>query len=585
MSRAEPPETLKARLPHEPALWARNFLRHPNDPTRPYDFYDDTKENFLHYLADADGPLKPENWGDINVLLFARGCLKTFTVSTLSAWGCDMFPTLEVVATAPRDDQRGEVIDRFKLKVEQSGLVERRVKDNEGHQKFKNVAMDPRTGEKYTAYSHLKSRSAWDEGNALRGLHGMLGVIDESQDVDEGTFSTFLEAIDRSVPQVEYFPTIFVIGTPKMANTFFHKLWEYSDKKTWDAEAQEWAVQDESTEFLPEELRAQKTELQEKIEELEFALEEEPDDAPEIETEIGRLEDAAKSIEGFTVRGWHIDQHNSPLHDDRSIAFKRETYSKMKFANEVEARFYSPEHDLLTTDDVMKALNPEMDFRSQRLHDDSTVGLAVDWGGGSGEGAASTVVVVGEMHDWDIDIRELEIFDSDMSRKEERDEIDKLMHRYQVGVAVVDEGYGDSDRQALQDEYGHDNLYGCWYGNVKKKEEVKWNRFKSRKRFFTCNKPYMVNQMAEDFKAGRFTVPKRGLSFATKRDMGSMLMEQLTSPYTERDESVTGRKGLRVISDAPDDIFDAFTYLWVALNHVKSSRALHSVGSVDRKGY
>lgn len=586
MSRAEPPEQLKARLPHEPALWARNFLRHPNDPTRPYDFYDDTQENFLHYLVDDDGPLKPENWGDINVLLFARGCLKTFTVSTLSAWGCDMFPTLEVVATAPRDDQRGEVIDRFKLKVEQSGLIERRVKDNEGHQKFKNMAMDPKTGEKYTAYSHLKSRSAWGEGNALRGLHGHMGVIDESQDVDEGTFSTFLEAIDRRVPQVDYFPTIFVIGTPKMANTFFHRLWEYSDKKTWDDEAKEWVTQDEPTEFLPEELRAQKAELAERVEELEFALEnaDEGEEA-EIYRELEHARNARDSIEGFTVKGWHIDQHNSPLHDDRSIAFKRETYSKMKFANEVEARFYSPEHDLLTTDDVMRALEPEMDFRSQRLYSDSTVGLAVDWGGGAAEGAASTVVVVGEMADWEIEIRHFEIFDSDMSRREEREEIDKLMHAYGVDVAVVDEGYGDSDRQALQDEYGHDNLYGCWYGNVKKKEEIKWNRFKSKKRFFTANKPYMVNQMAEDFKAGRFVIPKRGLSFATKRDKGTMLVQQLTAPYTDRDETVTGRKNLKVISDQPDDIFDAFTYLWIALNHVTSRRTLHKVGSVDRPGY
>lgn len=588
MAREQPPEELQRRLPHDPRLWARNFLRHPNDPTRPYDFYDDTGDNFLYYLVDEEGPMNPKNWGDINVLLFGRGCLKTFTVSTLSAWALDMYPTLEVVATAPRDDQRGEVIDRFKLKVEQSGLIERRVKDNEGHQKFKNFTVDPKTGEKYTSYSHLKSRSAWGEGDALRGLHGHMGVIDESQDVDEGTFSTFLEAIDRAVPQVGYFPTIFVIGTPKMANTFFHKLWEYSDRKSWDEDAREWQQGSEVTEFLPEDLRAQKMELAEKIEELEFALEE-TDDEEQIAEIKGELETARKAhdgIEGFTVRGWHIDQHNSPLHNDRSIAFKKETYSKMKFANEVEARFYQPENDLLTTDDVMRSLDPERDFRSERLYEDSTVALAVDWGGGSGEGAANTVVGVGEMLDGgDIELRYIEVVDSEASRKEERELIDTLMHQYDVDVAVVDEGFGDSDRQALQDEYGHKNLYGCWYGNVKKKEEIKWNRFKSEKRFFTANKSYMVQQMVEDFKAGRFMIPKRGLSFATKRDLGSKIIEQLTAPYTDRDETVTGRKNLKVMSDRNDDIFDMFTYLWIALNQVRSRRTLRKVGSVDRPGY
>lgn len=64
-----------------------------------------------------------------------------------------------------------------------------------------------------------------------------------------------------------------------------------------------------------------------------------------------------------------------------------------------------------------------------------------------------------------------------------------------------------------------------------------------------------------------------------------MLVEQLTAPYTDRDETVTGRKNLKVISDSPDDIFDAFTYLWIALNHVRSRRTLHKVRSVDRPGY
>ncbi|MFL9708933.1 hypothetical protein, partial [Aeromonas veronii] len=77
----------------------------------------------------------------------------------------------------------------------------------------------------YTSYSELKARSAWGEGDGLRGLHSHIGVIDEFQDVDEGTFSVFLEAIDQQVPGFPYFPTIFVIGTPKMAGSFFNTIW------------------------------------------------------------------------------------------------------------------------------------------------------------------------------------------------------------------------------------------------------------------------------------------------------------------------------------------------------------------------
>jgi len=76
----------------------RNAWQHPNDPTRGYDFYtdegpppedpderdeDEEYGDFLHYLAHEDGPLKPENWGDIVILNFARGCLKTTTPNTV----------------------------------------------------------------------------------------------------------------------------------------------------------------------------------------------------------------------------------------------------------------------------------------------------------------------------------------------------------------------------------------------------------------------------------------------------------------------------------------------------------------------
>ena len=73
------PDELRQKLPHDIRLYMRNFWQHPNDPTREYDFHDDTGEKFLHYLAHDDGPLVPENWGDIVLLNFARGCLKTTT--------------------------------------------------------------------------------------------------------------------------------------------------------------------------------------------------------------------------------------------------------------------------------------------------------------------------------------------------------------------------------------------------------------------------------------------------------------------------------------------------------------------------
>lgn len=586
-----PPQELQAALPHDPRLWARNFLRHPNDPSRPYDFYDDTKENFLYYLTDDEGPMNPQQWGDINVLLFARGCLKTFTVSTISAWGLDMYPSLESVVTAPVDDQREEVIERFRTKVEQSGMDARMEKNSMRHMKFKNYSVDEETGQKYPSYSHMKSRTAWDGGNKLRGLHGHIGNIDESQDVDEGTFSTFLEAIDRSVPQVDYFPTIFVIGTPKLSGSFFHRLWRMSDQKSWDEEEKEWVVEDESMEFLPDEMQSRRDELDDKIEELESQIETAEDErAEDLLSLKEEFEEERDGIRGFTVRGWHVDQHNSPLHDDRSIAFKKETYSKKKFENEVLANFYKPDNDLITQPDVRDAFEEDMRFVPSKRFEGTETFLGVDWGGGQGEGAASTVCIVGERVEEEIHILNIDVFDTDMSAKDEREQIAEYMDAYDVNIAVVDEGFGDSDREALQDEYGFDergtqNLYGCWYGNVKNKEELKWNRFNERKRFFTSNKTFMVKKMAEDFKDGKIRIPSEHLSFDTKQSMGTQIIEQLTAPYTDKKEVGDGKKKIKVESDGKDDIFDALTYMWIAANKVGSQRTLKTVGSHSRPGY
>jgi hypothetical protein len=491
-------------------------------------------------------------------------------------------------------------MDRFKEKVEQAGLDERREKNKLSHQKFEHNLVDER-GDHFTSYSHLKSRSAWGDGDKLRGIHGHIGVVDESQDVDEGTFSTFAtEAIDREVPSVDYFPAVFVIGTPKMANSFFHKLWQMSDQKTWDKDAPApesedreegaWIQQADADTFLPTSMQQEIDEYEERIDELKAADDQDEDLIAEFEEKIQSIKD-----KGFTVRGWHIDQYNSPLHDEGSIEFKKQTYPKKKFENEVLGHFYTPENDLLTNDDVWDALDrgDDLNFAPERRERFSKVVLGVDWGGGDGEGAASTVVTIVEVYpaeeEGEDDHKEVlyfDILDSSMSKRAEREQIDEYMRQYDVDVAVVDEGFGTSDREELQDEYEYDNLYGCMYGNVKKKEEVVWNRFKNKKRFFTTSKTYAVEKFAEDFKAGNWTIPNDPhLAFEAKNDKGTQLVDQLTAPYTDKDETITGSKRLRVMSDRNDDIFDSFTYTWIAAEMLNVKHEARAPGSHTRPGY
>lgn len=618
------PEELKRKVPHDVRLYLRNAWNHPNDPSRPYDFYDDTgpKESeddeegeFLYYLADDDGPLNPEQWADINVLLFCRGGLKTTVATGAVEWAVGNYPFVEADVTAPRREQFTEVMDRFKSHVKQSGLAQLRTKNNVSHQKFERKIEDD--GEINHAEADVKARSAWGDGDALRGLHGHIGVIDEFQDVDEGMFSTFLEAIDQSVPDVDYFPTIFVIGTPKMANSFFHELWKMSDQKDWtpaeNGRGGSWVSQSDADEFIPAEMAEQREEYREEATELTTYLHEEArrlyelaqkrDSPPReafvndrvqyLSSEIKSLHEQADAIEGYSISGWHIDQYASPIHDNAKIEFKKQKYTEKKFRNEVLAEFYSPENDLLNDDHVREAF-VDSEFERSRQYDNSIVSIGVDWGGGSGPKASDTVIVVGETYeegDTEVtDILNVDFLDSDLTKQRELDRVEQYIRDYEADRVAVDEGYGAKQREDLQEgnniwnEGGWDNVCGIIYGNIKDKDRPKFSNssFKDSP-FCTVARTHMIENMVAYFKNGSIRIPKNDLRF-DRDGNGTQLMDQLTAPYTDRVETSDGKKKLKVLADRNDDVFQAFVYMWIAAKRFGSSRQLKSIHTKNRSG-
>ena len=608
------PEELLRKLPHDIRLYMRNAWQHPNDPTRRYDFYDDTgpideskpedeqeEGEFLHYLADDEGPLVPANWGDIVILNFARGCLKTTTAIDIADWGIAQFPIIEVDITAPREDQFSEVMDRFKGAIKNSGMAQLRSKNNVSHQKFERKLEDDH-GDAVHVEADVKARTAYGGGDALRGLHGHAGVIDEFQDVDESMFSTFLEAIDQSVPQVPYFPTIFIIGTPKMANTFFHELWKMSDQKDWkpheDSDGGEWVAEDEAEEFMPRELKERRSELEREVEELKD-MRDDPDadiDEAAITAEIESKQSALDKIEGYTVTGWHIDQYASPLHDDAKIEFKRQKYTEKKFQNEVMAQFYTPENDLLSDDHVEEAMDPDAGFERKRVYEDSEVVVGVDWGGGSSQDASDTVIVVGERVEQDDDeykivVRDIEFLDPDLNKQDELEKVEQRIRDFEADRIAVDEGYGAKQREDLQNGNniwktdGWDNVCGVIYGNIKDKDEPKFSESKFHdSSYCTVARTHMIENMVSDFKAGRIEIPSADLT-AGREGTEQTLIDHLTAPYTDRTETSDGKKKLKVMSDRNDDAFQAFTYMWIAAEKFGTTRTLRKVGAHNRSGY
>lgn len=544
---AEASDEQLQKLKHDPRLYVRNSWRHPNDQTRQYDFKTTDGGTRLDYLLHDDGPLNPKQWGGINILLMARGLLKTTTLQMIVNWAVQFYGPqgFEGYMAAPREDQYEEFVEKFRQKVEWSGLDQYREKNASSHQKFKFDGGD------YTTYSHFKADSGWGQGDAMRGPHSHLGIYDEFQDASPKSFNAgFYEVIDQSLAGVPYFPVIFLMGTPKMEGSFFEEMWERSDKREWmpDRGANgAWVAQDD------------------------------PD----------RYGSGSDTVE---VHGWHIDQVTAPLHSDADIAAKRDMKDEQEFQNEVLAQFYSPEDHLLAERHI-DAIGDETErFVSHPRDPDNWVTIGIDWGGGTDRKAADTVIVVMEhieYEDGSVEsiVDDVSFLDETLSKDKELEALEKKIISFDADRVIVDEGYGAKSREDLQQgngtmqQDGYDSVIGCRFGNISNVDKIKW-KDKDDKRLFTADKSHVAKSFVDFVKAERLTLPTGDIttgSHGREGSTGTKLYRQLTAPYEERKETRAGRKKSTVTSKSSqnDDAFDAFVYAWIGY-HIDGLGPIHT---------
>jgi hypothetical protein len=529
-------ETQLQQLRRDPRLYVRNCWRHPNDQGRQYDFKTTDGEDVLHYLTDDHGPLNPEQWGGINILLMARGLLKTTTLQAITNWAFQFYGPhgFEEYMAAPRDDQTTEFVAKLREKFEWSGLTQYRTKNAISHQKFE-FDLDGRT-----TYSHFKSDSGWGRGDAMRGPHSHLGIYDEFQDASAKSFNAgFYEVIDQEIAGVPYFPVMFLMGTPKMEGSFFEEMWKRSDQREWRpdrGENGEWVAEAEAESY-------------------------------------------GNGSDSVDVRGWRVDQQRAPLHSDAQIAAKRDMKDEQEFMNEVMAQFYSPEDHLLSERHVDAIIDPTERLVTTPRDPDNWITVGVDWGGGSDRKAADTVVSVMEHVEYEDGTTEsvldrVDFLDESLSKSDEFEHLEKRILQFDPDRVVVDEGYGAKRREDLQrgngtmDGDGYDTVVGCRFGNISTTDKVKW-KDRDDKDLFTADKSHVAKSFVDFVKAQRLVIPSKQLDTGTSgRDQaaGTKLYRQLTAPYEEKRETKSGRKKSTITSKSSDndDAFDALLYSWLA---------------------
>jgi len=566
------PAEARQKLRENPPLWVRNALRHPVDPSRNYDFKDEDG-NPLTHLLDDDSWLYPENWADINVLLLARGEVKSTSTGWLSTWAHDAYPQHHTYYIAPSKDQVVDYVSPIReTYIEQAGMDGRRKTNNKTTQVFKTYQKDD-DGDVNPVLGRFQTDSGYSE-KSVRGKHSQMGITDETQDLSRRVFNVFLPSIDMGLPDADWAPTVFCIGTPKETGSFYDDLWERSDKRKWNAEAGEWVVQEDVDPYT---LSA-----------------EEVNDLP---GDITLDED-----DEYTVHGWTVDWINSPLHSDADVARAKKQMGEMEFANEVLANFYDPEDNLLADQHVKACFSTSYEFRQEPYNDDDTTAVLADWGGGSDKNASDTIFLAVEELEYADDTSEyvvldLAVQDSEMRAREEIREYEKWLKMYDADVGLVDYGYGTQAMESLQhgddtiepDGY-MDTVSAVHYGNVSDRTDVKWTTDDNENKiFFTCDKARSATRMVESIRDERWVIPKAtenstGLSFNTSDSNGVRVLEQLTAPYKTLTETTTGRK--RVDIETPgnqrDDAFDVFSFGWLALNELEDDETITAFAANSR---
>jgi hypothetical protein len=552
------PVETRQQLRHSPKLWMRNALRHPVDPSRPYDFKT-TDNRPLSHLLHEDSWIYPDNWADINVLLLARGELKSFTTGALATWAHDAFPQLHTYYIAPSNDQVYDYVEPIReTYVEQANMDGRRKTNNKGTQVFKTYR-ETDEGDLNPILGRFQTDSGYSE-KSVRGKHSQLGITDETQDLTERVFNVFLPAIDKQLPDVDWFPTTFCIGTPKESGSFYEDLWERSDKRTWGSDEEEWVFQSS-------------------VDPYELTAEDVADLPGNVTIEEG---------ESYTVHGWHVDWINSPLHDGADIARAKRTMGEMEFANEVLAQFYEPEDNLLSDEDVRACFTPDYNFRESPYNEDSTTVVCADWGGGKDQNASDTVLLAAEAIEYENGeteyvLLDIEFLDTSLRNKEQIREYESWVLQYDADIGLVDYGFGQQAMESLQhgddtmDPDGYmDTVSAVHYGHVKDKTAIKWTTDEDgNETFFTCDKSRAASAMVESVRDDEWVMPQAtaetdGLSIETSEDDGVRVIEQLTAPYKTLSESNTGNKRVYIETpgNARDDTFDVLTFAVLAFKEI-----------------
>jgi len=361
--------------------------------------------------------------------------------------------------------------------------------------------------------------TAWGDFGAIRGIPTDFAAIDEIQDVQAEAIPVLEEALSHSKHR-----RMIMVGTPSDAGSQFDKLWQQSDMKEWDEQAQTWIQNKPENKFYS---------------------------------------------------GYHFTQYmaswiiNLPPEDPNSIEAKRQRYSERRFLNEVLGEFYRGLAKPLLPEDMRLCFEAGKQYSLQDKLDPPYVSYAgVDWGGGI---FAFTVIWIMALDDQDRwRLLYLRKFDQRDPMKQV-EIIGNLLDQFNVKQCVADIGYGTVQVSELQKKFGS-RVYGCQYVRrpdipLKKIEKDEYGD-KISQMMVQADRSWWIEHGINLIKhktTDGSTVPKLVLPYKEPLEV-EWLTDHFTCLEMEEQETVSGKRYHHYThpEGEPDDAYHGYIYSLIA---------------------
>ena len=420
--------------------------------------------------------------------------------------------------TAPRADQVSRFSrDRMRKATKESRALRHNLEVARKEEGKEAISRIP-----FSNGSLLYLYSAWGDFDAIRNIPADFIAIDEVQDVQAEAIPVIESAMSHSKHR-----KIIMVGTASESGSQFDQLWQLSDMKEWDKDAQAWV--------------AQKPENQ-------------------------------------MYSGYHFSQEmgiwisSLPPEDPNSIEAKRLRWSERRFQNEVVGLFYAGMAKPLLAEDMLRCRAFQLSMWS-KLDPPYRSYMGVDWGGGVGSHSVVWIMAQDEWNRWRL-LYAYRFIERDLMRQV--DVVSNLISLFNVRQCVADLGYGAVQVAELQKRHAG-TVLGCSYVQRPEKPLERKDRQEFGERIVQFH--VLADRSTYIEKAISFIkfIGKEGKPFPllqlpwSEPSKIEWIIDQFTCIEREKAELQSGRQYFRYVhpEGTEDDAFHSFVYALIAFDATK----------------